>query len=75
VEESPPKVKDLEDEILTDFVAPIGAVAMMDSSADSTTSKFFLIHGFDRYIGNPGPSSPDRRAHFCYEGVCPGRTS
>jgi hypothetical protein len=68
VEESPSKVKDLEDEILAEFVTPTGAVAMMVSSVDSTTGKLVLLHGFARYIGNPGRSIPDRRAHFCYDG-------
>jgi hypothetical protein len=73
VEDSPPKVKDLEDEILTDFGSPIGAVAMMIASTESSTGKLVLLHGFARYIGAPGRSNPDRRGHFCYEGDVSGQ--
>jgi hypothetical protein len=73
VEDRPPKVKDLEDKILMDFVSPIGAVAIMVASSESTTGKLVLLHGFARYIGAPGRSNPDCRGHFCYEGGVSGQ--
>jgi hypothetical protein len=73
VDERLPKVTDLEDEILTDFGSPIGAVAVMMASPESTTGKLVLLHGFARYIGAPGRSNPDRRCHFCYEGGVSGQ--
>jgi hypothetical protein len=68
VEDRPPTVQDLEYKILTDFVSPIGAVAVMVASSESATGKLVLLHGFTLYIGAPGRSNPDRRGHFCYEG-------
>jgi hypothetical protein len=73
VEDRPPKVKGLEDIILTDFASPIGAVAVMVASSESATGKLVLLHGFARYIGIPGQSNPDRRGHFCYEGDISGQ--
>jgi hypothetical protein len=73
VEDCPPTVQDLEDEILTDFVSPIGAVAVMVASSESATGKLVLLHGFARYIGAPGRSNSDRQGHFCYEGDVSGQ--
>jgi hypothetical protein len=46
---------------------------MMISLVDSTTGKLVLIHGFARYVDNPGRSSPDHHAHFCFEGCVSGQ--
>jgi hypothetical protein len=56
VEDAPPTVKALEEEIITDFVASIGSVGMMLASKDSPTGKLMLLHGFDRYAGAPRKS-------------------
>jgi hypothetical protein len=60
VEDRPPKVMDLEDKILTDLGSPIGAIAVMLASPESTTGKLVHLHGFALYIGSPSRSNPDR---------------
>jgi hypothetical protein len=67
VEDAPHTVEALEEEILTEFMAPIEEVGIMVARKDSSTWKLILLHGFDRYSGAPGKDNADRRTNFCFE--------
>jgi hypothetical protein len=54
VEDSPITVKDLEQEILTDFLDPIGAVGIMVVDSESKIGHLKLTHGYARYSRRAG---------------------
>jgi hypothetical protein len=72
VEDSPPTVEELENEILTDFLAPIGALGIMVAAPGSKTGRIKLNHGHARYSIRPGRADVDRGASFCFEGELDG---
>jgi hypothetical protein len=68
LEDTPPTIEELEDEILTDFIAPIGASGVMVAAEGSKTGQRKLTHGYERYPGVPGKAHQDRRTDFALEG-------
>jgi hypothetical protein len=65
-------VEELEGEILTDFVEPIGAVGLMVLTSGSKTGHLKLTHGYARYSSRPVRAHVDRGASFCFEGEVDG---
>jgi hypothetical protein len=43
-EDAPPTIEELENEILTDFISPIGAIRVMLATEGSKTGRFKLTH-------------------------------
>jgi hypothetical protein len=71
-ESAPLKVGELEEEILTDFISPIGAIGVMVAADGAKTGHLKILHGFARYPGQAGKPNPDRKTNFCYEGEVEG---
>jgi hypothetical protein len=63
-ETAPLKVAELEDEILTDFISPIGAIGVMVAADGAKAGHLKLLHGFARYPGQAGKANPDRKNKF-----------
>jgi hypothetical protein len=72
VEDSPLTVAELEQEILTDFIEPIGAVGIMVADSESKTGHLKVTHGYARYASRAGQANVDRGATFCFEGEVDG---
>jgi hypothetical protein len=72
VEDSPTTVKELEQEILTDFLEPIGALGIMVADSESKTVHLKITHGYARYSSRAGHANIDRGATFCFEGEVDG---
>jgi hypothetical protein len=68
VEDSPPTVEELEQEILTDFLEPVGALGIMVVDLESKTNHLKITHGHARYSSRAGHANIDRGATFCFEG-------
>jgi hypothetical protein len=58
----------LEQEILTDFLEPIGAVGIMVADLESTTGHLKVTHGYARYASRASQANVDRGETFCFEG-------
>jgi hypothetical protein len=67
-EDSPPTVEELEQEILTDFLDPIGAFGIMVVDSESKTGHLKITHGYAHYSSRAGHANIDRGATFCFEG-------
>jgi hypothetical protein len=72
LEDSPPTVEELEQEILTDFLKPIGVLGIMVVDSESKTGHLKITHGFARYSSRAGQANLDRAATFCFEGEVDG---
>jgi hypothetical protein len=72
VEDSPPTVEELEQEILTDLLEPIGALGIMVADSESRTSHLKITHGYARYSSRAGHTNIDRGATFYFEGEVDG---
>jgi hypothetical protein len=72
VEDSPPTVEELEQEILTDFLEPIGALGIMVADSESKTGHLKITHGHAHYSSRAGHANIDRGATFCFEGEVDG---
>jgi hypothetical protein len=72
IDDSPPTDDDLEDGILPDFIAPIGAITIMVAEEGMKTRRVKVTHCYERYPGLPGKAHPDRRANFAFEGDADG---
>jgi hypothetical protein len=70
--DSPSTVEDLQDKIITDFIAPIRAIGIMAADEGTKTGRLKATHGYERFPGLPGKSHPDRRANFAFEGDVDG---
>jgi hypothetical protein len=60
VEDFPPTVEELEQEILTDFLEPIGALGIMVADSESKTGHLKITHGYARYSSRAGRANIDR---------------
>jgi hypothetical protein len=67
VDESPTTVETLEEEMLEDFVEPIGALGLMVATEGSKTGVLELTHGHALYASRPIQSHADRGTTFGYE--------
>jgi hypothetical protein len=67
-----PMVEIMEEEIISDFVLPIGAVGMFIAEEESPTCQLKLRHGFDQFACTAGHVNPDCRVDFCFEGDVDG---
>jgi hypothetical protein len=72
VEDTPLMVAELEQEILTDFLEPIGAVDIMAADSESKTGNLKVTHGYARYASRAGQANVDRGATFGFEGEVDG---
>jgi hypothetical protein len=62
----------LEQEILTDFLEPIGALGIMVADSESKTGHLKITHGYARYSSRADQANLDRGATFCFEGDVDG---
>jgi hypothetical protein len=72
MEDSPPTVKELEQEILTNFLEPIEALGIMVADSESKTGHLKITHGYARYSSRAGHANIDRGATFCFKGEVDG---
>jgi hypothetical protein len=72
VEDPPPTVEELEQEILTDFLEPIGTLGIMVADSESKTGHLKITHGYARYSSRAGHANIGRGATFCFEGEVDG---
>jgi hypothetical protein len=65
-------IEDIEEEILTDFISPLGDIGMMVASEGSKMGRFKLTQGHERYPGVPGKAHQERRTIFAWTGDVDG---
>jgi hypothetical protein len=64
----PSDVDDVEDDIISDFLWPIGGVGMFVQHERSPTGILKVLHGFQKIPGVPGKTGRERKQLFCYKG-------
>jgi hypothetical protein len=72
VEDSSLTVKELEDDNITDFIAPIGAIGMMVTAEGSKMSWLELTRGYECYPGVPGKAHQHRHTNIGIKGDVDG---